>query len=377
MGERLRVLCLVKGLGAGGAERLIVSLAHARDRAVFDYEVLHVLPWKTALVPELVAEGVPVGCLQGGREWDLRWAGRLRRRLLDRRYDVVHAHSPYVAGITRLLLRTLPRRRRPRMVTTEHIPWHAHAWPTRLLTELTFPLDDAHFAVSEEVRGSVPRRHRARVETVVHGVALDAVRGQRAHREAVRAELGLGAGDVVVGTIANFRRQKAYGDLLAAARGVVDAGAPVRFVAVGQGPLEAEIMAQHAELGLGDRFRFLGGRTDATRVLAACDVFALASHYEGYPVAVMEALAIGLPVVATGVGGVPDAVRDGVEGLLVPPGRPDLLAAAIGELAGDPEGRARMGAAAWERGAEFDITRAARRVEAVYRQLTSVAAARP
>jgi glycosyltransferase involved in cell wall biosynthesis len=170
--------------------------------------------------------------------------------------------------------------------------------------------------------------------------------------------------------VANFRAQTAYPVLLAAGRSAAGRAPHLRVVAVGQGPLESEIRAEHLRLGLGDRFRFLGYRDDALRVLAACDIFTLASHYEGYPVALMEALAVGLPVVATEVGGVPDAVRQGVEGIVVPPGRPELLAGALAELANDPERRRQLADAAMRRGREFDIVSAVRAIEATYDRIT-------
>jgi glycosyltransferase involved in cell wall biosynthesis len=95
----------------------------------------------------------------------------------------------------------------------------------------------------------------------------------------------------------------------------------------------------------------------------------LASHYEGYPIAIMEALAVGLPIVATSVGGVPEGVRDGVEGLLVPPKRPDLLAEAIEALVADPARRAAMAVAAAERGRGYDIESAVARTEQIYRDI--------
>jgi glycosyltransferase involved in cell wall biosynthesis len=138
------------------------------------------------------------------------------------------------------------------------------------------------------------------------------------------------------------------------------------FVSVGQGPLEDQIRGEVTRLGLGDSFRMLGYRPDPLEVLAACDIFTLSSLAEGYPVALMEALALGLPVVATAVGGIPDAVRSGIEGLLVPPSRPDLLGDALLTLAGDAGRRAEMGAAARRRSAMFDIRRTASRIEEVY-----------
>jgi glycosyltransferase involved in cell wall biosynthesis len=379
MGEarRLRVLHVVKGLGPGGAERLLCSAAAARDREGFDYEVAYLVPWKNHLVAELAADGVPTHCLGGGATGapvrhvaDLRWVARLDRLLRAGRYDVVHVHSPLVAGLVRPLVRGHGRNR-PRLVSTEHNGWASFAAPTRVLNRLTYGLDDARFAVSADVRDSVAPRLRSRVEVVVHGLVLDQVRALREQRAAVRAELGFTDEHVVIGTVANYRVQKAYPDLLAAARTALDVDGRLRFVAVGQGPLEAAIRAEHARLGLGEKFRLLGYRPDAVRVLAGCDVFTLASHWEGFPVALMEALALGVPAVVTAVGGVPDGVSDGVEGLLVPPGRPQELAAALVGLAADGARRARMSSAASARGAEFDIRRAVHRVEDTYRTLLS------
>lgn len=365
-----RVLALIKGLGPGGAERLLVSGARVRDRSAFDFEVAYLLPWKNELVQILEDLDVRTRCLEVSHEADLRWLLRLRALLEAERFDIVHVHSPYVAGMARLVVRTMALSRRPKVVSTEHNVWSSHIRSTRALNAATFPLGDAWLSVSDEVSASIPRRLRRRVEVVVHGIVLDDVARSIEQREEVRTELGIRPDEVAVATVANFRRQKAYPDLLDAARRLVDRGVPTRFIVVGQGPLEAEIRALCASLGLEHHVDLLGYRPDAIRVLAGCDMFALASHYEGYPVAIMEALAVGLPIVATAVGGVPEAVREGVEGLLVPPRRPDLLADAIEALVLDPERRAKLSAAAVERGRGYDIDAAVRRTERIYRDLT-------
>lgn len=375
---RLRVLHVVKGLGPGGAERLLCAAAAERDRDNFEYEVAYVLPWKDHVVPDLIASGVAVHCLGNGAGrlrpvLDARWVTRLYGLLREGRYDVVHLHSPVVAGVVRPLVRSFGRRR-PKLVSTEHNGWATYARPTRLLNSLTYRLDDAHFAVSEQVRGSVARRVRNQVEVLVHGVRVEEVRACLAERSAVRRELGLADDEVVIGSVANYLPQKAYPVLFEAARRALDAEPRLRFVAVGQGHMAAEIEALHARLGFGDRFQLLGYRPDAIRVLAGCDIFTLASHYEGLPVALMEALALGLPVAATAVGGIPDAIVDGREGLLVAPGHPDELADAYLRLSKDDALRSQMGDAAYRRGADFDIRRAVRRAEGVYAALASTAA---
>jgi glycosyltransferase involved in cell wall biosynthesis len=369
--DPLRVLWLIKGLGPGGAEQLLVGAARSRDRSVAEIDVAYLLPWKDAFVPQLAEAGVRVLCLGVTDERDPRWALRLRRVMAEGRYDIVHVHSPYAAGVARLVARSFAPRKRPRVVTTEHNAWATFALPTRVLNAVTSPLDDATLAVSQEVRDSMPRWRRRRTEVVVHGVDVNAVREVAGARAEMRAELGLRSSEIVIGTVANYREQKDYPTLLEAAANVIGRGLPVRFVAVGQGPLHDAIHARHEALGLGDRFLLLGYRADAVRVLAACDVFCLASRWEGLPVALMEALVLGLPVVATAVGGVAEAVADGREGLLVAPGRPRELADALARVVTDERLRASLARAASERGASFDITRATRRIEARYREMTA------
>jgi glycosyltransferase involved in cell wall biosynthesis len=368
-GERIRVLWLIKGLGAGGAERLLCLAAEARDRRIFDCEAAYLLPWKDALVGGLEAAGVPVTCLRGGREWDLRWAIRLRRLLRKRKVEILHVHSPYVAGIARLTVRSLPTRLRPKIVYTEHLPWPGYVLPTRWLNALTFPLDDAHIAVSEAVRASVPRPLRKRLSVVIHGIATERVRAARASRNRMRRELGTRRDEILVGTLANFRPQKRYPDLLRAARLAIDTGAPVRFAAAGGGTDSTELRQLHRDLQLGDRFQLLGQVDDPARFLSACDLFVLASEFEGLPLAMMEALTLGLPVVATDVAGIRGEVRHGEEALLIPVGRPDLIAKAVVSLALDPPRRARMAHAARARSGRFDMATAVRRLEMIYRDL--------
>jgi glycosyltransferase involved in cell wall biosynthesis len=364
-----RVLWLIKGLGAGGAETLLLLWAKVRDRRRFAYETAFVLPRKTALVDPMRKTGIPVSCLDGGREWDVRWLFRLRRLLRERRPDLVHVHSPYVAGFTRLVVRSLPRRDRPRLLTSEHLPWSGYAPATRVLNALTYRLDDAHIAVSHAVRTSIPSRLVDGTRVIRTGVDVAAIRGHRGEREGIRATLGLEPGHLVIGTIANFRTQKDYPTLLRAAARVAGAYSHVRFVAVGDGPLEDEILRLRAELSLQDTFLLLGRRDDPAGVLAACDAFVLASRFEGLPLALMEALAMGLPVVATSSAGVRECVTDDHDALLVPVGDAAALAAALVRVIQDPGLRGRLASAAETGAGRFDIGRMAGEIEALYAEL--------
>ena len=364
-----RVLWVIKGLGPGGAERLLAAAAHAHHHDRFTIECAFVLPWKDHLVAALEAAGVRTHCLSR-RRTDRRWPLRLARLVRSGEWDVVHIHSPLPGAVARLAARTMPKATRPRLMSTEHNRWETHRLPTRLLNRWTGRWDDIDFAVTDEVRESMGGAAGKRVTTLRHGIDVAGVAAARSHRSALRAELGLKPGEIVVVTAANFRPQKDYPGLLRAAGMLADREVPVRIVAIGQGPQEREIRALREEFELHDRVLLTGYRDDAVRVMAACDVFTLASKWEGLPVALMEALALGLPVVATAVGGVAEQMHDGVDALLVPPGDPTALAAALERVVVDPELRARLAAAAAARAPEFDIAATVVVLEEAYTRLT-------
>jgi glycosyltransferase involved in cell wall biosynthesis len=366
MDERISVLWLIKGLGPGGAEQLLVSFAKVADHARFRYRVAYVVPWKSALVPKLASLGVPADLIGDELRPGRRWPWRLRRLLLAEGIDVVHVHSPSVAAVARLVALTLPRRGRPVIVSTEHNTWPSYGRTTRVANAVTSLLDARRWAVSQRVHASIWRPFRRSSSVLVHGLVLSELVDHPGQRARLRAEWGATDNSTVVCTVANFRPNKSYPNLLHAARAVVDAHPATLFVSVGQGALADEITALRDGLGLADRFLLLGHRDDVHDILGASDIFALASKHEGFPIAVMEALAAGLPVVATDVGGVTDAVTPGVEGYLVPKGQPRALADALLSLMADPETLHRMSRNARERGQAFDIRNAVRVVEQGY-----------
>ena len=369
---RPKVLLLLKGLGAGGAEVLAANTARPRPDDHLDHEVAYLLAHKDALVPRLTQHAVPVRSYDQRRAWDPRWLFRLRQDLARPEIAVVHSHAPVPAVGARLLARTIPKDRRPKVVTTLHNTWSSLHPLTRRAYHLTSKLDDAHLSVSDGVHASLPGPIAARDRVIVHGVDVAEVR-RTADRADARAEIGIGDDQLLVGTIANLRRTKGYPDLLAAARTVIGRSERARFVIVGDGPMRAELEDLRDSIQHPDRVSFTGRRMDATRLLSAFDLFCLPSHHEGLPVVLMEAMALGVPVVATRVGGVDELITDGLEGRLVPPHRPDELATAIVELLEDDQAREACAAAARHRGADLDTEPAVRAVQATYAQLLGAA----
>lgn len=363
------VLLLIKGLGRGGAEQILVSSARYRDTTRFRYEVAYLLPNKTALVGDLEAADVLATCLDGSR--GAGWIRRLRTLVLRHDIDLIHVHSPYPAVGARLGL----GRARP-IVYTEHNVWERYHPATRWGNLLTFGLNAHVFAVSQHVRSSISYPPALsflpmpNVETLYHGPDPAMLAAAEATDGNVRDELGIAAGAPVVGTVANLKPHKGHSQLLRAAVRVRRLIPEVRFVLVGQGPLEPELRRQARAFGLQDAVIFAGYRADALSVAREFDIFVLPSVHEGLAIALIESMALGKPVVVTRVGGLPEVVEDGKNGFVVPPAMPHLLANAMVKLLLDHELRSSFGAAARDRAKSFRVVDAVRRIETVYEELT-------
>lgn len=350
---------IIKGLGPGGAERLLVSqLEHSATADTTT--VTYLRRDKDHLVPDIAATGANVYRIPlESRQWPLQ----LRRHLKEVNSDVVHVHSPAVAVVVRLLVITLPVHQRPVVIGTEHNRWPRLHWLTRLANRCTISRQAATIAVSSDVASTVSGTPPGRLRTVLHGISLDAVR-READRDAVRAELEIGANETTAITVANFRTEKALDDLVAAAALAVNQEPSLRFFLVGQGPLASEVSAWVNDANLGDRFTILGYRQDVGRLLSGADFFTLTSHHEGTPVAIMEALAAGLPVIATAAGGIPEAIGDA--GRTIPVGDVSALADAYVNFVNDDQQRQAWIDATASQAERFDITRSINEIEQIY-----------
>jgi len=363
-----RILLLIKGLNRGGAEQLLVSAAPYLDRSRFAYEVAYLLPTHDAMVASLREAGLQVGCLNGAR--GVGWIRRLQRVVREQRIDLLHIHSPYAAIGARA---ALTGRRSPRIVYTEHSVWEGYRRATYWGNLLTFPRNDHVFAVSEHVQASLryPRSLPLRmppVEILYHGIDPSALPESPGPDE-VRSELGIPEGVPVVGCIANFTPQKAHRFLLEAIALLRRQIPEVRLVLIGAGQLESEVRRHAQNLGLDGSVVFTGSRPDAPRIAACFDVFALSSVQEGLSIGLIEAMALGTPAVVTRAGGLPEVVRNGTEGVVVPPADAQAIAGALRTLLGDSALRRRMGEAARRRALDFDIRKTVRRIEQVYEEL--------
>jgi L-malate glycosyltransferase len=371
-GSSNRVLWLIKGLGLGGAERMLVDALRCHDRGRWQFEVAYLLPRKDFLVPRLEALGARVRCLGTNSRLGAPLAVPAIRTLLrERGIGIIHAHLPLAGVLARLAARGtgVP------VAYTEHNLQERYHPLMRLANRLTFGMNARALAVSRDVARSL-RSHgldrKAPVEVLPNGIPVAAIREEGRGGGAVRRELGIPIDAVVVGAVAVFRVQKRLADWLAVARLVCAESDRVRFLLAGDGPERGKVRAEVARLGLEEQVLLPGFRPDGRAVIGALDLFLLTSRHEGLPIALLEAMALGKPTVATSVGGVPEAVTDGREGFLYPVGDVAGLAAGVVRLVHDEGLRARMGALAAETAAaRFDLAGNITRIEEIYADLAA------
>ena len=292
-------------------------------------------------VPELVSPISP--------GHDRRALRRLTELMAREGYEVVHTHSAKAGALGRL---AAERAGTPRVVHTFHgFPFHefqsrprraAYVGIERYLARRT----DIFLAVGGAVAAEAVRRGIAvpeRIRVINPAIEPSAGPAGPAARAAARGRLGVPVGCRVVGTVGRADYQKAPETFVDAIAGLDRDD--VYAVWIGDGPMRQEMETRAARRGLEGRFLCAGHRDDVPDLLPGLDVFAMASRYEGLPCAVAEAMAVGLPVVATAVNAVPDVVLPGETGLLVSPERPRQLAAAINYLLNEPAEAARMATA--------------------------------
>ncbi|MFL5799996.1 MAG: glycosyltransferase [Actinomycetota bacterium] len=355
---------MITGLGPGGAERLLVAAAPHVNRDRFDVSACYLLPWKDHLAADLEAAGIPVRCLDVRRVWDPSWVRGLRSVLDRGGHDVVHAHLPAAGVGARMAARRMGAGR-PAVVYTEHNTWDRYRPVTRRLNARTFAWNDAAIAVSGAVAASI-RARAPEVTVIPNGVDAGGIRRSALPRAEARTALGLAGDALVVGTVGGITAKKDHVGLVRAARRVVDACPGARFVFVGLAIDPEPVRAEIGRLGLEDSVTLAGYRPDAVSLMPAFDVYCLPSRFEGMPVSLLEAMAVGLPSVATAVGGVREVATSGEDAMVVPPADPDSLAAALVELARDPDRRRAMGERARATAERFSVEAMVRGMEAVY-----------
>lgn len=335
-----------------------------------------------SLIEEVRARGIPL-TLEPAlvRELnplkDLLAFFRLFKFIKQGRFTIVHTHSSKAGIVGRWAARAAGA---PIIVHTVH-GWGHHERQHLLvravyilLEKLTLPITARLIVVSPRDIDKGLQAGIGRLDDYVvirSGIELERFGHPCRTREHVRLELNVPPDASVVGTVTRLSPQKAPLDFVQAAGLIAHTRPDTYFVIVGDGPLRSQVEAQIRQLGLADRIILTGLRRDVPDLLNAFDIFALASLWEGLPRVLPQAMASGLPIVATAIDGNTEAVTIGVNGLLVPPGKPAALAQHVLNLLANPQLAARLGAGGRTLAPQFGVAKMVEDIAKLYKELMS------
>ena len=353
MKKRIRILHIITRMEEGGAPRVLLDLLGGLDRDRFSQTLAAGrAPEGTELLPEARRLPIEIREIAGltrpiapARDFSalVRLIGLIRKE----RFDIIHTHTSKAGFLGRLAARVSGAKR---VIYSPHgdifsgyFPGYqtavyslaeraAAAWCDRIVT-----LTDA--GAGEYLgRGIGVRRQFVTIPNGVNANLLSSA----ADRRGMRKEFGFGAEVFVIACVGRLVPIKGYDVLAAAAPRIIagTGGRDVRFLVVGEGPERGALVSLTERLGVGDRFSFTGFRNDVARLLSGADLLVMPSRNEGLGMSILEAMALSLPVAASRVGGIPEVVTDGVDGILVSPDDPEDLARACICLVNDA-GRAR------------------------------------
>ena len=354
------LLFLVTNFNRGGAEKILTRCAAGLPRDKYAAQAAALQGQSQAIAGDLTLAGVPVHDLGMRGKGDIRVLARLVRLLERERIQILFTFMFHPTLLGRVVGRLC---RVPVRISSERVmAWEGRG--RRLLNRWTVPLATHVVAVSERVAAYAAREFRIppdRLSTIVNGVDLNHFRPVTRDHD---------AGPPVIGCTARLHRKNDHTTLLRAFARLSVRWPEARLLLVGRGPEELRLRTLADALGVSSRIHFLGEQPDVAPYLAQLDLYVQASVAEGMPNSVLEAMAAGLPVVATAVGGTPEVVLDGQTGLLVPPGDPSALGDALLALLGDRPLAGRFGRAGRARvEAHFGEERMVRQVEALLDRL--------
>jgi len=369
--KKLHIIHLVEDLKIGGTERVIADIVEGLDRKRFEARVWCVTRGgETA--DELVEKGFKVRILGISSYHNPLNIIRLFRLLRKEKPDIIHTHGYFASVIGRLAAKKAGI---PTIITHVHSTYweykKRHILIERYLSRCTHKI----ICCSEAVRNFVTDHEKIKEEkTAVIYNGVDEERFSPVQDPpSARARLGIDRGSPVVGTVSSLTPHKGQECLIQAAAKIRETHPSAKFLIVGDGPLRRSLEEQAQRLSLQSSLIFTGARRDIPELLSLIDIFALpSSSREGLGIAIIEAMAMEKPTVASNIGGIPEAVLDGETGLLVRPGDSEALAKAIIELIDDP-GRAKaMGKKGRDRFAQkFTGKRMLSSIEDLYLDLTS------
>jgi len=342
--DEIVILHLIETGGPGGAEQMLLRLADEYDRRKISQLVcLRKEGW---LAEEVRRRGIPLEIRSLGGLPDLAWIQELRRLALIYGVTAIHTHE-FAMNVRGAMLANWLRI--PSVATVHGKGYYCDKWSRRLAYRVTSRLTNL-VAVSEDIRSSLINLvgiSPNRASVIPNGVDTECFRFDAEKRRIVRDRLGVSDDQLLLGTVGSYYPVKGHRFLVDAMQKLVAVGKDVKLVMAGQGPLAGELKVQVSERSLGEHVQIVGYVDDTPGFLSALDIFVMPSLSEGQPLALLEAAANGRCIVATHVGGIPEILVNGENGIIVPPANVDAIVDAVVKLMVEPDKRRDLAAEAF------------------------------
>lgn len=356
--EKIKVVCIIPSILTGGAEKMAIDLVAYLNKELFDVYLISLYKDTQSVYSKFIDErNVSISYLDKKAGLDFITFKNLSKKLSEYRPDIIHTHL----NASIYAIPWINQNKNVKWIHTIHNE-AAKEFPKVYLNIMKYFYKKkmaTPIAISERIKVSISEQYKIRKEEIpliYNGVDTETFKPFKIENRE----------KVVFCCVARFSYQKNHKILIDAFYRAVSKTPNISLILVGDGELRPEIEKQIEDYGIRDKVTLVGNTNDVLRYLQKSDVFVLSSRYEGLPLSVLEAMSAGLAILATRVGGIPDVVSDGEEGLLVSPGNSASLASAMVKIASEDQDRLNMRFKSLEKAKDFDVRRMAKLYEKIY-----------
>lgn len=351
---------------------LLPETLSKHDKRRYEFHYIYFIPWKYQMVEAIENAGGKVTCLSAKNNIKIILkASEMAAYIKQHKIQLIHCHLPWAGIVGRIVgkMTGVP------VVYTEHNKWERYHKLTYYLNKLSFGKQEKVIAVSEDVANSIKKhyhRNKPDIQVVSNGIDTEKYsNSQQVHRD-IRKELKIPNGTIIIGITCVFRKQKRLDIWLDIAKTIHKNHPETFFIIVGDGILKKEIHQKALSLDMQDYLHFAGLQSETRPYLQAIDIFMMCSEFEGLPIALLEAMSMGCMPACTAAGGIPELVKDKVNGILVPDTDPMQLAERISRQLKEPDQISRMATAARETVIQsFGMQRMVNELENIYDKLVN------